>query len=469
MDQTEGYDDFADRLCDRVLTQESPDLLVYFAYFHAFNQNKYNLLNKLMEAQIGSDLTKLFELTSHARGGGPVEWSDFQQVISKALKMTRNDWMACHVYIVWREVVDNWFPEAATDSGPLEFLESRIRDDEKYNFFLASLDAIKARRYNKEGNIEDARKWYDSAIALAKKHNDLEKLGVLLFQKANLVKQVNFGEAMSLLRVQRKICDDIGCKDGLAHTAHVHGHITMARGEYDTAIRYQQEYLDYRESRGLPVGFMKCIIASLYNLVGDGKTAMSLIIDAAAEMLPDAQGYARLQEAWALLHLDQLEDAFESLEKAREISLKGGEETHIGLIHFVEGLIEKHKHDYPSALFSLERALEIFERTQSLSYTNMTLLPLVDIEIETYAFDKADKKTKTSGPWMQKLIEHIEQRDMLGVTAQAYLLEAKFRFKQGRSGDSKKLVKKAMKISEKTDNPYLKDMAEQVLPELSLA
>ena len=212
---------------------------------------------------------------------------------------------------------------------------------------------------------------------------------------------------------------------------------------------------------------MKCILASIHNLIDDGKTAMGLIIDAAAEMLPDAQAYARIQEAWALLHLDQVEDAIGSLDKARDISFKSGEETHIGWIHFVEGLIARHRHEYPSALFSLETALEIFERTQALAYTNMTLIPLVEIEIENYAFDTSDKKVKLSGPWMQKLMEHISQRDLPGVTAQAHLLEAKFRFKQGRASDSKKLVKKALKISEKTDNPYLVNYAETILPELS--
>ena len=466
MEHAEGYDAFADTLCERVLTQESPELLVYFAYFHAYNQNKWNRLSKLMEAQVGNDLTHLFELVHHARGGGPVEWSDFQQAISKALRMTRNDWMACHVYISWREVVDGWFPEAVTDSGPLEVLESRITEDEEFNFFLASLHRIKAKRYDQEHNIEDARKWYDSAIALAKKHDDLEKLGGLLFEKANMVKQVNFGEALSTLKVQREICDKIGSSNGLAHNVHALGHIAMARGEFDTAIKYQHEYLAYRESRGLPVGLMKCVLASLYNQIRDGKTAMKLVIDAAAEMLPGAKGYARLQEAWALLHLDQVEDSITSLDKAREISLKGGEESGLGLIHFVEGLIEKHNHEYPSAFFSFERALEIFERTQSLSYFNLALLGMVDVEIETYEYDKADKKSKLSGPWMQKLLDHIAQRDMPGIAAQSSLLEAKFRFKQGRSDDSKKYVKKALQISEKSDNPYLKDLAESLLPEL---
>ena len=466
MDLAEGYDDFADRLCERVLTQESSDLLVYFAYFHAYNLSNWNLLKRLMDAQIGSDLTQLFELVHHARGGGLVEWSDFQEAISKALRMTRNDWMACHVYISWREVVDDWFPEAATDSGPLEVLESRITDDEQFNFFLSSLHAIKARRYRLERNIDAARNCFDNAISLAKKHNDQEKLATLLFEKANLVKNENFGEALSILDVQLEISDKFGLHLGRAGNAHVLGHIAMANGEYDTALKYQYEYLSGRESRGLPVGFMKCIVASLHNLIGDGKTAMSLIIDAAAEMLPGAQGYARLQETWALLHLDQVEDAIESLDKAREISLKGGEETGIGLIHFVEGLIAKHKHEYPSALFSFERALEIFERTHLLAYTNMTLHHLVDIEIETYAYDKADKKAKLSGSWMQKLMERIAQRNMPGLTAQTYLLEARFRFKQGRAGDSQKLVKKALKISEKTDNPYLKNLAESLLPEL---
>ncbi|MFW9851065.1 MAG: hypothetical protein ACFFF4_18215 [Candidatus Thorarchaeota archaeon] len=466
MDKAEGYDDFSESLCERVVTQESADLLVYFAYFHAYNQNMWKRVKNLIDAELGSNLTKLFELTYYARGSDSIQWSDFKQALSKALQMTKNDWMTCHVYITWREVVDNWFLEAAIDTELLDVLEERIENDKEFNFFLSSLHRMQAKRYITEGNLTEARKWFDSAIALTKIHDDLVKLVDVLLEKANMVKQLNFDEGMSILKIHQEISEQIGYPDALALNTHIFGHIAMAKGEIDRAIKCQKEYLISRESRGLPVGFLKCVVlALLYNQIGDGETAMSFVADGMSDILPSTVVYAKLQEAWALINRDQVEDASRSLDQARELSLKSNDEKALGLVYFTEGLADITLHEYPSAKYSLEKALEIFERTQSLAYTNMTLIRLVDVEIEVCAYDN---KAKSSGPWMQKLMEHIVQRDMPGIRALTLLLEAKFRFKQGNLGDAKKLVKKALKISEKTDNPYIKHFAEKSLPELTI-
>ena len=50
--------------------------------------------------------------------------------------------------------------------------------------------------------------------------------------------------------------------------------------------------------------------------------------------------------------------------------------------------------------------------------------------------------------------------------AQAMLLKANFRFKQGRTTEAKKILKKVLKTSKTTGMTYLKKMAESLLPEL---
>jgi tetratricopeptide (TPR) repeat protein len=464
MDQAKDYDDFAEQLCERSLKDPVPELLTYFAFYHAFNQDKYVQLERLMEAQTGSDLTQPIELTYTCVRGEPVEWNDFQKVIDAALKMTKNDWMACHVYLAWRVPFEVWgVPESLTDNKPLDILESRIKNDEEYGFFLASLHAVNARRFAHEGNVEIARKWFDSAISLAKKFDDKLMLADLLQMKANIIKNVNASEALSILKVQKEVCDQIGYVAGLGYNAHTLGHIAMARGEYDAAIEYQNEYIRNIESRGEPVVFMKSVVASLYNQKGDGKRAMELITRGKKEA---ADYYPLLQESWALVNLDQPEEAFQSLHKAREIALKSGNEGFLGHVYLVEGLIQKKRHDFTSATFALDKALDIFERLQGLSFTNLALIHLTDVEIELYSYDKKGTKTNLSGPWMQRLLEQVEQRELPGIAAQAKLLQAKFHFKRGEIVQSRKMLKRVLKTSKTSSMHYLKDMAELVIPDL---
>ncbi len=467
VDEAKDYNDFADRLCERVLREPSSSLLTYFAFFHAFRQEKYKLLKKLIEARIGSALTKSIELTYYARRGDHIEWAQFQKSITAALRMTENDWMACHIYITWREFIEFfYFPDTDMDYSPLDILESKIMTDENFEFFLTSLYHIKATRLAREGNIEEARICFDQAILVATKHDDSEQLATLLFEKANMVKHMNFDEALSILKVQKDICERIGYIHALGLNTHCLGHIAAAKGELDAAIEYQSEYIAIRKSLGLPIGFMKCVLAHLYNLKGNGKTALQLTIEGKKDMASSAISLAQTQEVWALMNLNRFDKATNILDELRESSLKTAEEAGVGQIHFLEGLMEKRRHEYSSALLSFEEALGIFERLRGLIWINPTLVQLTDVEINAYPCSEKSVKTKLSGPWMQKLMKQVEERELPGFAMQALLLQAKFAFRQGRIVQSKKMIKRVLKAAETSSMMYLREMAESLVPEL---
>ena len=98
-----------------------------------------------------------------------------------------------------------------------------------------------------------------------------------------------------------------------------------------------------------------------------------------------------------------------------------------------------------------------------------TLIEMVDAEIEITTTKKNSADLEVSGPWMRKLLDHVEERDLPGTAAQAKLLLAKFRFKQGKLKKSRKLVDEVLKIAEKTGMYYLKDKAEFLVPDLLLS
>jgi hypothetical protein len=67
---------------------------------------------------------------------------------------------------------------------------------------------------------------------------------------------------------------------------------------------------------------------------------------------------------------------------------------------------------------------------------------------------------------MQALFELVEEREIPGITAHASLLKAKFRFKQGRTEEAKKIFKKILKNSKTSTMKYLQNMAESLVPDL---
>ncbi len=466
MDEAKDYGDFAKRLCDRACKNSVPSLLNYFAYYHAFNQENFNLVRNLIDADTVSDLVGPIVLMIEPPG--TIDWSDFQKSVAKALKAALGDWIACHMYVTWRKFVEtsNYYPERFTDVEPLQVLESKIHSDEAFSFFAAPLHQMKAFAYMLEGNKEEAMKCLNQSLAMAKKHDQPELIVDILFSKANLIKDENYDEALSILKIQKNLSRQLGLEIGLASNTAEMGFRAQLRGEYELAIEHLTEFKKTLESLGHRTTFQKCVIAALHNQMMDGVNALKFASDALQDPISVDPCFPYIQKAWALSVLNQLDEATQSLDMAREPAIKLGVEWVLGYIYLIEGLIHKRRNEYESAKFALEQARSVFDKQKGLHYSNLTLPHLTHLEIETFSYEKAKSGDDVSGPWMQKLMKHINKKDLPGIDAQAKLLRAKFLFKQGRTDEAKKIFRRVLKISETSTMKYLKDLAESLIPDL---
>ena len=466
MDEAKDYGDFAKRLCDRACKNSVPSLLNYFAYLHAFNQANFILVRNLIDAHTVSDLVEPIVLMIEPPG--MIDWSDFQKSVAKALKAALSDWIACHMYVTWRVFVEplNYYPERFTDVETLQILESKILNDESFSFFAASLHRNKAFEYQREGNREEAKKWFNRSLAMAKKHDQQELVVNLLFYKANLIKIENFDEALSILKIHKDLSMQLGLDIGLASNTAEMGFRAQMRGEYELALEHLTEFKETLESLGHRATFQKVVLALQHNQMMDGANALDFANDALQDSISESPCFAYIQKAWALAVLDQVEEASQILDMAREPASKRGFEYLLGYIHFIEGLIHKQRSEFASATFALEQAHSVFEREESLHYTNLTLLQFTQLEIETFSYGKAKSGDDVSGPWMQKLMKHTNKNNLPGIDAQAMLLKARFRFKQGRINEAKKIFKKVLKISDSSNMKYLRNVAEHIIPDL---
>ena len=77
------------------------------------------------------------------------------------------------------------------------------------------------------------------------------------------------------------------------------------------------------------------------------------------------------------------------------------------------------------------------------------------------------KNIELSGPWMARLLYHIEKNDLPGIEAQAKLLKAKFLLQTERIDESDKLISEVQKISKSQNMEYLGKVAEVLIPEVT--
>lgn len=465
MDEARNYGDFAELLCEKACKDTIPHLLNYFAYFHAYNQLNFNLVRELEKKVIVSDLVKPIVLLTQPWGN--IDWDDHQKSIVAALKDAPNDWIACHIYMIWRLDIGSThsYPERLTDLEPLRILESKIRSDEDFSFFLSFLHNIKAVEFGRNDKIDESKTWYDRAITIAKQHDDLAHVAILLYNKANMIKNVNFNEALSILKIQRGISEELGFAYTLAMNDLALGLIAQARGEYDTTVKHLEEHVRLLEPLGLDswVDFHRLLIAGQYNQMQNGIRALEIVNNVLEGYQSQEPWFPYIQQTWALLNLDRVDEAVQTLDLARDRPPKSGSDWLLGYIHFLDGLLFKKRCEFPSANFELEQAHSDFG---SFPSTNQTLIHLTDVEIEMFSYEKEKLNADISGPWMRRLMEQVQEKDLPGIEAQATLLKAKFRFKQGRASDAKKLVKNVLKTSKTSGMKYLRSMAESLIPEL---
>jgi tetratricopeptide (TPR) repeat protein len=468
MDEAKDYNDFAELLCNKTISEDVPELVTYYAYYHAYNQLRFDLVRKLENEARGSDLAKPFVLLT--RPWGNIDWEEFQKSISSALKVAPNDWIACQIYMLWRVDIGSSanYPEVRTDLETLKILESKIESDEEFSCYRSNLYHIAAREYLAEGKIEEAKKWYDRAINNAKKHDNLQALSVLLIDKANMIKNVNFNEALSILKIQRNISEKLGSPYLLGMNEWVLGYIAQARGEYEAAIKHLGECVNYLDPIGHVslVHFYRLMIASQYNQMQNGAYALEIVNEVLQEYQTPNPWFPYIQQTRALINLERVDEAAQSLDLARDWVPKSGIDSTIGIIHFLDGLLHKKQGEFSSAKFELEQAHSCYG---SFPLTNRTLIHLTDVEIELFSYEKRKGKANISGPWMQALLEQVEEKDLPGIAAQALLLKAKFRFKQGRTVEAKKLMKKVLKTAETSGMTYLQTVAESLIPELMVS
>ncbi len=468
MSEAKNFGDFAERLCDRVISEQSTPLTQYFLFSFAFWLEHHGLIDRLDAAYKVPNLAKPILLILKAERGLSLSWDEVKASLKDALNSAPNDWMAMHVYLQWRMFTSQYFSEADAEFRPLETIAAALKENSELVYFESYLDWITAERLLKENNRRDAIAALKKALAIARKSDDQVYVACLLGYIGNLTKHTDLKQAADLLISARDLSKELGYTSTVGLVQNQLGHIMGVRGEYDAAIEYHREYMASQSSLGSSKPMENAILALFYNQMGNGEMALE---SAEKALAPEGApflwvAYSSAQHAWALINLGRYAEAQTALATCKKVALKSGSQLYLAWYYTVEGLLDKAEKRFENAEINFQKVLDFYKEDPVPMFENVCLLNLTEIEINLLTDASLQEDSDSSGRWMTELEEYLQKGDIPGIAAQAMILKAELRYRQGKYDDVRRILKEVQETAKAPSMRYLNDMIISKFPDV---
>ncbi|MHA2043934.1 MAG: hypothetical protein ACW99G_04030 [Candidatus Thorarchaeota archaeon] len=485
LNEAENYADFTERLCKRVCSESSSQLLEYLAVFFPFHISDYNLVDKLVNAGKVPDLAEpLIQIVKYRREKS-IEWDEMTLSLTKAFRAAPNDWIAAHLYLKWRYYAEHNFPECDVDSKHIQILTKKVNQDNDFEFFKTYLLRFKAIRANADSHFDDVVDLLSQALTIAKKFDEQVLVADILSGLADNVKTVPAKHIMEQLNLKGEgsqliinllnstiaVSEQLGYQYRIGYVQQNFGNYHGVWGELDLAIENILKFHRIRETLGISVSITNTMLAFYYNQMGAGDEALQRVDAAIHSQNPIRRlsSWAITQRAWALINLGRFDEARADLEVAKELVSKSG----VAIWWFVwfqivEGILYKVERNFDAAITTLVDALNYLEGNPFGVVDNICLLNLTEIEIEMFHGESLDKPADSSGPWMERLEENDRINYRPGTAAQSMILRAKLYQRQGRFEELEKILREVKRIASEPGLTFLKDMVKSTFPDIVL-
>jgi len=470
MDEAKDFGDFTERLCERVCAEPSPPLLEYLIAQFSYWTEYHALIDRLDSAGKVSDLALPLLLLIKESRGEAISWDDMKKSVKRALIAAPNDWIAAHLYLTWRLIAEYAYPESDTDIRPIEAVISSVEKNTDLECLKPHLFWLKAHRFEIESKSKDALEQWRQALAIARKFDDQTMVADIIRMIAENIRQTDVKQAIDLYASTREISVKVGYKCGVGKVQRSLGLIMQSRGELDGAIEYFSNWRKIGESIGRVTKYDDCLIACMYNQMGEGEKAFE-VAKTVVDFYVNTSGLrylsrAHVELAWALINLGRYDMAEAELATAHAIATKSGASGQMIWVELVEGILEKAEGNFDSAIAVFKEMLEGLENNPIPVIQNICLLNLTEIETEMLTDESLKKNSDSSGHWMTKLVEHAEKNDLPGIVAHALLLKAELRRRQGRFDEVRKILREVQKTAKAPSMKYLNDLAVSMFPDI---
>ncbi|MFW9846763.1 MAG: hypothetical protein ACFFD6_08450, partial [Candidatus Thorarchaeota archaeon] len=328
MDEAYNYYDFVQRLNQRALEYNSPDLVAYFAVHHSAM-----LLDMESIEALGRKYGHLLILHPNlfyasVFQGNIEDAAKVHEASDAIIASNPPDWLEAEARFLKFEVDLLTYPKTLFDTKNLETLTKMIETSPEFEFYENILYDCLRERASRDRDIVEVERCTELAIESAEKVDDIVHLAYHLRTKFAYLQYSDRIEAKNVLLRVRDLFKSLGIRTGIASALYHLSRLDAVRGEYNLSIERSMEVISIKESMGLPKAVYAIMLSTLHNMIGDFESGLEWARMAEKDFKhrPAVMPRAIMNQAWSLLELGRATDASVLIESVREDVLKSGQD-----------------------------------------------------------------------------------------------------------------------------------------------
>ncbi|MFW9789335.1 MAG: hypothetical protein ACFFE2_14580 [Candidatus Thorarchaeota archaeon] len=464
MDESSNYYDFVQRLTELVLEKQVSENLVYIATGQCWYAQASDLRNAILDKYNSFEIIKPWRYYWDTPESYNSENSQaILQSLDSAMMPPKDNWIAVELLLSHALRLVELLLSDAFNLGATFLSKANALIDQRTELlcFKPLAYLVESRMNYVEAKVAEAAALSRTAYELASENNDAMYEFLSILSLADSIKHKNPRESLSLFEQAYRIAQSLEVPVLIGETFHAVGLAYETLGEYDLAISGQLEYLD--KSHTIDDEIISVVLSRLYASSGDGRQALEW----ANRSLDDEEFYVGyLRKARALIILNRLDEAEETLDIARQKVLRAGHDYYLAEYYSVSGLLDMAKGELANAMATLEQAYQILYPLERLAYLNETLIALATVEVTMLQRQSHGGTDAATGKWLSILENHARTFDMPGIAMRAALLRSEVFKSEGHLQDASETLRHALELSDSLGVRTLRNRIEASMLEI---
>ena len=451
MENSYNFSNFVKLLVDEVCTKETTDLSIYFAtLFSSFLYEKNHL--DMIAKRFGKlAIIRPILFIENAYSGKSEDLEKAIEAANAVIDTSSSNLIRMEMLLHKLHAEMVGYPKFLNVDATLLEIETMIDEHRELEFYKVQVYYLLRYKSDRDGDMDESMRLLSMATQTAEKLDDPYWKSRVYRQHAEHEEAYDLKKSAEYLQKSREILEHLGDTNGIIADLQEQCRIMAIRGEYDQAIESSHELVTLIQKHGRPVSVASLVLSTLYNVVGNPQAGLEWAKLAEIDLIPIHKPRASLNKAWSLALMGEIDAAFEIINNNREKILKSGLESHLAGLYLINGIAESAIGNYSESLSSIQNALEIYEKRDTLMSVFISLAQLARINLE-WAMSEG---TGELGPWIDILEEKGRELDCHGIIAQALGLKVRWLIHQNQMKEAEDVMSSFQSLVTEYDLAYL--------------
>ncbi|MFW9845006.1 MAG: hypothetical protein ACFFEV_10555, partial [Candidatus Thorarchaeota archaeon] len=275
MIEASDYYDFVQRLCDFVLNNDSPVMVVYFAIHHCMLSFDHKPIDMIREKYGHHQILgpNLYYISAHQ--GNFEDIKKVHEIADLILATQPEDWIALEMNFMKFEADLRSYPKIMYQTSTVNRIRELIDSDPRFGFYEIVLNDHLAIRSQVDGDTDERLRCIDTGIEYAEKFDDQLRLAHLLIQKGSIYMNFDREKSREVFEKAYSIVENsLEIPSNYARIVYYLSLLDAVRGEFDSAINGCLKAVNILERAGLDSGNPASFLAIFYNVIGEPESGL---------------------------------------------------------------------------------------------------------------------------------------------------------------------------------------------------